>query len=143
MEAFSAKVEDFQIDITQRINDKILDLSSQGDEIQDQIDEKFEIGEELTYEQMTQISVDGRRRYEEKIPPGYMDQEDKTGLQKYGDLFVWMEILNHASECGKDVILITNDVKEDWVDKKFDRKPRFELLKNLGVLHRRIFGCAI
>lgn len=46
-----------------------------------------------------------------------MDQEDKTGLQKYGDLFVWMEILNHASECGKDVILITNDVKEDWVDK--------------------------
>ena len=27
---------------------------------------------------MTQISVDGRRRYEEKIPPGYMDQEDKT-----------------------------------------------------------------
>lgn len=41
MEAFSAKVEDFQIDITQRINDKILDLSSQGDEIQDQIDEKF------------------------------------------------------------------------------------------------------
>lgn len=66
MEAFSAKVEDFQIDITQRINDKILDLSSQGDEIQDQIDEKFKIGEELTYEQMTQISVDGRRRYEEK-----------------------------------------------------------------------------
>ena len=48
MEAFSAKVEDFQIDITQRINDKILDLSSQGDEIQDQIDEKFKIGEELT-----------------------------------------------------------------------------------------------
>ena len=129
MEAFSAKVEDFQIDITQRINDKILDLSSQGDEIQDQIDEKFKIGEELTYEQMTQISVDGRRRYEEKIQPGYMDQEDKTGLQKYGDLFVWMEILNHASECGKDVFLITNDVKEDWVDKKFDRKPRFELLK--------------
>ena len=27
---------------------------------------------------MTQISVDGRRRYEEKIPPGYMDQEDKA-----------------------------------------------------------------
>ena len=84
MEAFSAKVEAFQIDITQRINDKILDLSSQGDEIQDQIDEKFKIGEELTYEQMTQISVDGRRRYEEKIPPGYMDQEDKTGGKSAG-----------------------------------------------------------
>lgn len=139
MEAFSAKVEDFQIDITQRINDKILDLSSQGDEIQDQIDEKFKIGEELTYEQMTQISVDGRRRYEEKIPPGYMDQEDKTGLQKYGDLFVWMEILNHASECGKDVILITNDVKEDWVDKKFDRKPRFELLKEFRSTTQKNF----
>lgn len=139
MEAFSAKVEDFQIDITQRINDKILDLSSQGDEIQNQIEEKFTIGEELTYEQMTQISVDGRRRYEEKIPPGYMDQEDKTGLQKYGDLFVWMEILNHASECGKDVILITNDVKEDWVDKKFDRKPRFELLKEFRSTTQKNF----
>lgn len=142
MKTFSAKVEDFQIDITQKINDKIQDLSSQCDEIQNQIEEKFVIGEELTYDQMTQISIDGKRRYEEKIPPGYMDQEDKIGLQKYGDLFAWVEILNHASECEKDVILITNDVKEDWVDKKFDRKPRFELLKEFrSTTHKNFWMC--
>ena len=139
MEVFSAKVEDFRIDITQKINDKIQDLSSQCDEIQNQIEDKFVIGEEFTYEQMTQISIDGKRRYEEKIPPGYMDQENKTGMQKYGDLFVWMEILNHASECGKDVILITNDVKEDWIDKKFDRNPRFELLKEFKSTTQKNF----
>ena len=50
-----------------------------------------------------------------------------------------MEILNHASECGKDAILITNDVKEDWVDKKFDRKPRFELLKEFRSTTQKNF----
>ena len=52
----------------------------------------------------------------------------KIGLQKYGDLFVWKQILECASSKQKDFILVTNDVKPDWFED--DKKtPRFELLK--------------
>ena len=39
---------------------------------------------------------EGKFRYSEKIPPGYMDEykNKKDGLQKYGDLFAWKQILD-------------------------------------------------
>jgi len=62
-----------------------------------------------------------------------MDDEDKYGIQKYGDLIIWKEILAIAKEKNKSVIFITNDVKEDWYeshDKNENPKcPRHELIK--------------
>lgn len=142
MREFSTKVDTFQTEIQLNINKKIDELSLEDDAVQKQIEKNFVIGNELSYEQMTKISIDGKRRYSEKIPPGYMDQENKIGLQKYGDLFVWAEILNYAAKQKKDVILITNDVKEDWVDKKLDCKPRFELLKEFNsITHKNFWMC--
>ncbi|GFI32996.1 hypothetical protein IMSAGC013_04403 [Lachnospiraceae bacterium] len=77
---------------------------------------------------------EGEFRYRYKMPPGYMDEDkDKaskgeidsfeTRIRKYGDLFVWKEILSIGSrENGKKVLFITNDVKEDWWVLKGEQK---------------------
>lgn len=94
-------------------------------------------------------------RYRAKIPPGYKDDDkDKDGpdeyyhdgityKRKYGDYFVWNQILEYAlSSQQKKIVFITDDAKEDWwkqVD--FDGPktlgPRSELIDeaiNIGKL---------
>lgn len=63
----------------------------------------------------------GKTRYAEKIPPGYEDFKEKgsdtsfEGLRRlYGDLIVWLEVIDFAKKNNKDVIFVTGDRKEDW-----------------------------
>lgn len=92
---------------------------------------------------------EGEFRYRYKMPPGYMDEDkDKdtekmskgeketfeTKIRKYGDLFIWKEILSIANGTdGNKVLFITNDVKEDWWILKGEQKEvvrmRDELLE--------------
>lgn len=77
---------------------------------------------------------EGEFRYRYKMPPGYMDEDkDKaskgeidsfeTRIRKYGDLFVWKEILSIGCGAnGNKVVFITNDVKEDWWVLKGEQK---------------------
>lgn len=125
---FSEKTSRFEEEIAKDINKKIGELKVETDDIQQFIECNFEIGDELSFETMLEICEEGRKRYMEKIPPGYEDEKNKKGMQKYGDLFVWKEILYMAMDKKKDVFLITNDVKEDWWDKE-QNAPCFELLK--------------
>jgi hypothetical protein len=66
-------------------------------------------------------------RYKKKIPPGYKDEvKDKDNLdeyvhngvtykKKYGDYFVWTQLLTHtANNDLKKIIFVTDDGKEDW-----------------------------
>ena len=94
-------------------------------------------------------------RYKAKIPPGYMDDgKDKDepddfyhhGImykRKYGDYFVWRQILEYAeSSQQKKIIFITDDAKEDWwkiidLDGPKTLGPRAELIDeatNVGRL---------
>lgn len=94
---------------------------------------------------------EGEFRYRYKMPPGYMDEDkDKTSkgeidsfetrIRKYGDLFVWKEILSIGSGAnGNKVLFLTNDVKEDWWVLKGEQKDvvcmRDELLQEyLGIV---------
>lgn len=90
---------------------------------------------------------EGEFRYRYKMPPGYMDEDkdkDKTSkkeketfetkIRKYGDLFVWKEILSIGNSIdGSKVLFITNDAKEDWWILKGEQKDvvrmRDELLE--------------
>ena len=109
-------------------------------EIQNQVklDDIFEkvlllpLGEEFPYAEKLMIMREGEWRYKQKLPPGYMDFEKKYGIQKYGDLIIWKEILNKAKADNCSVIFVTNDVKEDWYE-VYPKKqsvvcPRHELL---------------
>ena len=75
------------------------------------------VGDALSEEESKQISEEGKKRYAAQIPPGYKDSEKQKGENAnntYGDLIVWKQILKYASSEKKDIILVTNDQKEDW-----------------------------
>ena len=90
------------------------------------------IGEEFSYSQIIDIMKEGKWRYEQKLPPGYMDSSEKHGVQKYGDLIIWKEIIQKAKLEQRSVIFITNDVKLDWYEEHEKRQspncPRHELI---------------
>ncbi|HDX9502004.1 TPA: DUF4935 domain-containing protein [Bacillus thuringiensis] len=74
----------------------------------------FKIGREYNFEKLMEIVEEGEIRYRNKIPPGYKDGPNKEGMQKYGDLIIWKQIIDFAEQNGKPIVFITNDVKEDW-----------------------------
>ena len=131
--SFYEKVKAFSAKYDQQIGEIIQTISNSEDHVYDTIVTKFKIGSEFSYNQMLEIAREGAIRYAEHIPPGYEDEE-KTGLQKYGDLFFWKQLLKYAStKPKKDIVLVSNDVKNDWFEE--DKKtPRFELLKEFNSL---------
>lgn len=117
---------------------ELIKKEKEEDRVLQAIDSKFKIGQELTYEQQMIISREGAFRYAEQIPPGYKDAEEKIGMQKYGDLFAWKQILELGSKEKKPILLIINDVKEDWYDKELEA-PRYELLKEFQSICKQPF----
>jgi hypothetical protein len=94
-----------------------------SDEIKDHLENLLEnrVGEEYTREQIETFLLEGKSRYDEKIPPGYCDAK-KGGdsllfvdrCKPYGDYIVWLQIIEKASIEKKPVIFVTGDVKDDW-----------------------------
>jgi len=100
------------------------------------------IGQPYSEDDLEKIISEGKERYKNKIPPGYMDSaKEVKDLEKnpspnfyervkpYGDYIIWRQIIDFALK-GKDVLFITQDVKEDWFEIQSNRKlgPRHELL---------------
>ena len=67
------------------------------------------------------ILEDWKQRYEKKIPPGFKDKH-KNGDNKYGDFFIWKQILEKAKEDKKPIIFVSGDIKEDWRLEKNGKK---------------------
>lgn len=130
---FLAATSGFQDRINLEIEKQISVIRDEmsTDSVEDAINKNFTIGSEYVFSKMFEISKVGAYRYSEKIPPGYMDVKEKEGMQKYGDLYVWYQILEYASQKHNDVLFITNDKKEDWYDSGLEA-PRFELLKEFN-----------
>ncbi|MCT9820799.1 PIN-like domain-containing protein [Microbacterium sp. W1N] len=71
------------------------------------------VGRRWSEEELAKVYVDGAARFENKVPPGFKDS-DKPGNDQYGDLVIWLQIIEHATESGRAVIFVTDDLKEDW-----------------------------
>lgn len=67
-------------------------------------------------EKLNDIMKEWESRYEKNIPPGFKDKNKKEN--KYGDLILWYQIIEKAQNIKKPIILISDDVKEDWWLKK-------------------------
>lgn len=112
---------------------------SENDDVLSAFEKNLTVGRKYTFEEIYQISLEGKHRYEFQIPPGYEDQKDKEkkGTQIFGDLIIWKQILEYGKTLGKPIIFICNDLKEDWCyqEKKSTEKriaaPREELIKEL------------
>lgn len=109
------------------------------DTVFEDIKKYFKSGREYSYDEIENIMDEGKKRYAEKIPPGYEDEDriKKVGIQKYGDLIIWNQIIEFASQEQLPIIFITNDLKSDWcyADKNSRdlriEKPKEELIKEI------------
>lgn len=93
------------------------------------------VGDDFSTEVLKAVYAEGKGRYAGKIPPGYKDDTaDKRAAGErhlYGDLIVWKQITKKAADTGKDVIFVSDDLKEDWMLEFKGKKygPRKELIK--------------
>jgi hypothetical protein len=74
------------------------------------------------------------RRYASKTPPGYLDSEKE--FNKYGDALLWLDLLEKVRANPGAVLMITNDVKEDWYRRQSGRTigPRVELVREMATV---------
>ncbi len=93
------------------------------DLIKDRIAAIFEsrVGSPYEKDELTNLLEEGKERYRQQIPPGFKDStkpnKDDIFLdecKKYGDLIVWRQIIDKALDSDIDIILVTDDKKEDW-----------------------------
>lgn len=68
----------------------------------------------LSADEIFDICDEGVTRYKKTTPPGFKDAKDKDGVRKYADLIWWKEVIKYANKVRKNIILVTDDVKEDW-----------------------------
>ena len=116
---FIKETDEFRNDFEQTVEERIREIKkTEFDMVYDAIKKHFQIGKEFSFSNMLEIAKEGAFRYSELIPPGYKDSEDKIGLHKYGDLYLWKQILIQAKQNKKDFILVINDLKEDWFERK-------------------------
>ncbi|MBD3682997.1 DUF4935 domain-containing protein [Stenotrophomonas sp. Br8] len=98
------------------------------DSIRDSLDELFhQVGAAPTQEQVTAWDSLAEQRFALKRGPGFEDGTKAEGDEpqyyaqgvtyqsQYGDLYIWMQILEHVRENNiEDVVFVTRDAKEDW-----------------------------
>lgn len=96
--------------------EEILQLEK-DDKVIEAIETHFSSGKSYTFDQLINIVKEGEFRYKHKIPPGYEDANPKRikdGIQVFGDLIIWKQLLDYARIAAKPLVLITDDVKIDW-----------------------------
>ena len=98
--------------------------------------EAVEKGEPFDFNTQMTIMQEGELRYRNLVPPGYEDappfNTKKKGLQRFGDLFVWKEIIRYAKEYQVPILFVCNDLKNDWYHFEGNNatsSPRHELIK--------------
>jgi len=111
------KIDELFSKITSYLNEcetKYPDLTNK-DNIGEEIDRLFEnkIGDEYSREKLKELYDTGKKRYEQKIPPGFSDQQ-KGNEKQYGDFISWIQILEYAKVKNQPVVFITDDEKNDW-----------------------------
>jgi hypothetical protein len=117
----------FRDDLVRHEKDQ-LDITGK-DEIRSTIDRLIDgkIGKLSDQAALDKIYKEGKKRYEDRVPPGYSDAHKaesgepvyfSNGIRierQFGDLIFWTQLMEMASERKlKHLILITDDEKEDW-----------------------------
>ena len=117
--------------ITRKIENSYLKFNPLNDAVFDKLLDLFDgkVGEEFDADELKTIEQEGNDRYSNHIPPGYKDEKKQDN--KYGDLFVWKEIIKYSKSHDVDIVFITHDQKEDWWNIVNGKTigPRIELRK--------------
>ncbi|WPP49654.1 PIN-like domain-containing protein [Catalinimonas niigatensis] len=97
-------------------------------------------GQEYIESKIKEIYSTGEKRYKDKIPPGYKDN-NKPQNKKFGDLIIWFQLIDKVEEIKKPILYVTDDSKEDWWLIKSGKKlgPRPELRKEFFQKTNQLF----
>lgn len=98
------------------------------------------IGEPLPPDEYDKAVKEAQERADEGIPPGHEDFRTKEPELAAGDYLLWVQLMAEARHRGRDVLLVTGDVKKDWwTSRGYDipPRPRAELLLELRE-HARV-----
>jgi hypothetical protein len=103
------------------------------------------IGPPCNGQKKADTEKEGQRRYEAKIPPGYMDKRQKEGItdNRCGDYIIWVQMKEHARSENRPVIFVTDDAKEDIWWKHNDRTigPRPEMIEEFLAEAKQGYYC--
>ncbi|MEX1026895.1 MAG: PIN-like domain-containing protein [Candidatus Paceibacterota bacterium] len=64
---------------------------------------------------------EGKERYAQQIPPGWEDAKKSGADRQFGDLFIWLQIIEHAETVRVPTVLITEEKKSDWLRIEFGK----------------------
>jgi hypothetical protein len=111
--------------IEKEIDSRIHAIHHTEDIVFEGINKYFKNAREYSFTEKFEIAQEGELRYKMEIPPGYYDakgNDAKIGLDKYGDLFIWKQIIEISKEINCPIIFVINDLKIDWCHKE-DKNP--------------------
>lgn len=124
-ESLSASINSFIKDkIEPRIKSK--EKNKISDVIRKSLDEIIgdNCGDIPNQETIDEINKEGAERYSKKTPPGFMDEKKGEAVthyngvefkDKFGDLYLWKEILDISKKHENyNIIFVTDDSKKDW-----------------------------
>lgn len=144
-------LESFSAEITDYVNEKRLehptDVSNPDalmlDPTREALDRILEgrIGPAYEAARLTALFDEGRRRFADEVPPGYLDARQKDEPERYGDFIFWKQAMDRAVQEGRPLLIITDDDKDDWWwrDAGLTLAPRHELVEEYHELTGRRF----
>lgn len=108
------------------------DFIEEVDSFLDSLLKDEKVGEELNLIELIELLKEGELRYKYNLPPGYEDAKSKVGIDQFGDLIMWKQLLKKSSDINhKYIVFVTSDTKTDWFHKNKQNEiisPRKELL---------------
>jgi len=136
--SYKAAITVFDKNVRDKFKERQVEIENleKNDTVLESFKKYFSVGREYNFEEIIEITKEGKHRYEFKIPPGYEDlqSKEKIGTQIFGDLIIWKQILEFAFEKKTNIVFICDDLKEDWwilKDKK-NLSAREELIKEFS-----------
>ena len=131
-------------------NKRILSNRITNDNIKSTISNLFDdkVGSSYDEDKIKIIIAEGKKRYDQNIPPGYKDKDKFKDsdifiekCKKYGDYIIWEQLIDKSILVEKSIIFVTDDVKEDWwyifKGKKLSARP--ELIEEFYNRTNKIF----
>ncbi len=95
---------------------------------------KYKPSSSFTTKDKLDISIWGEQRIKLGLKPGLKDYKSKEGFNKFGDIYIWKEILD-APNTLKHCFFISNETKDDWWKEKDSDEFDPFLIKEFKELH--------
>lgn len=116
MDAFFTQVREHEERLyasIQQAKSGILSLDTE-DPVLTKIERMFsgKLGLKFDESKIKSLCEEAEKRYKNKIPPGFKDDEKEKN--KYGDFFIWKQMIAYSASNQKSIIFVTDDEKSDW-----------------------------